>query len=87
MLGEVLYKIYCKKHSREWISPPESYDVVTVFPKCVRDAGSQVAALLFLLALAPGEQVQQHHNEEQQEDNACDSTHRAPSAALHPALG
>lgn len=26
-------KIYCEKHARERITPPEGYDVVTVFPK------------------------------------------------------
>ncbi|XP_054441332.1 PDZ and LIM domain protein 1-like [Pteronotus mesoamericanus] len=26
-------QIYCEKHTREWVTPPEGYDVVTVFPK------------------------------------------------------
>uniref|UniRef100_A0A8B9LUY2 PDZ and LIM domain 1 (elfin) n=1 Tax=Astyanax mexicanus TaxID=7994 RepID=A0A8B9LUY2_ASTMX len=26
-------KIYCEKHARELVTPPEGYDVVTVFPK------------------------------------------------------
>ncbi|PWS22701.1 hypothetical protein DKP78_16990, partial [Enterococcus faecium] len=26
-------KIYCEKHARERVTPPEGYDVVTVFPK------------------------------------------------------
>uniref|UniRef100_A0A8C2K4N8 PDZ and LIM domain 1 (elfin) n=1 Tax=Cyprinus carpio TaxID=7962 RepID=A0A8C2K4N8_CYPCA len=26
-------KIYCEKHAREHVTPPEGYDVVTVFPK------------------------------------------------------
>lgn len=26
-------QIYCEKHARERVTPPEGYDVVTVFPK------------------------------------------------------
>lgn len=26
-------KMYCEKHARERMTPPEGYDVVTVFPK------------------------------------------------------
>lgn len=26
-------KIYCETHARERVTPPEGYDVVTVFPK------------------------------------------------------
>lgn len=26
-------QIYCEKHARERVTPPEGYDVVTVYPK------------------------------------------------------
>lgn len=29
-------QIYCEKHARERVTPPEGYDVVTVFPKWLR---------------------------------------------------
>ncbi|KAK2501795.1 hypothetical protein MC885_011701 [Smutsia gigantea] len=32
-------QIYCEKHARERVTPPEGYDVVTVFPKVLADFG------------------------------------------------